>query len=43
LGIGAQIRQLGWADARSQQWQQQRWRLAEIFAEARAVVFSTNS
>jgi hypothetical protein len=33
LGIGA----------RSQQWQQQRWRLAKIFADARApIVFSNN-
>jgi hypothetical protein len=43
LGIGAQIRQLGWADARSQQWQQQRWRLAEIFADARAPIFFTGT
>jgi hypothetical protein len=42
LGIGAQTRQLGWLGARSQQWKQQRWRLAEIFADARAPIFSTN-
>jgi hypothetical protein len=39
LGFSAKTRQLRWLDVRSREQQRQRWWLAEIFADAPALVF----